>query len=348
LQALASLPLAADISGTGGNPPWSGRLRRRLAGSGFHRDLSFELALTACNPAAGGAAAPLRLWRWLAAALGGGCVPPPPGAACDVALVQPLPAGAYADMDQLSSLAAARLRAAPQQKYESSQAKSVSGPGTASGMGPGSPPGAFAAQLFGTADAERTKPECQPTALVLRLNATAGPAASSTERQPGGLQPAAGAAIGAAVGGFGMAGADPVSLRPAAAAAAAKAPGIVASLTVPVHARYPAPAAGSGGGGAAWSLQSLQSPMVTIELPPLAVRVRCNGGGGGSGSKGQHGGWHAVQLQASGSDDELSGSLKWSVPAGSQRHATFVNAVSAVAYVAAAAAVITVAIRTSF
>ena len=147
MQALGTLPTS---SGAG----WSGRLSRSLQGSGFHRQLSYSLKL---QPCASGSSI-TGVWQRLAMALRlpqqlGGCVAPAAGNLCDIAVVQPLPAAVYADVDQLNSLV-------------------TSWRGTAAALG---------FRLFGVADAERTEVECAPTALLLRWTAPAAEGRSASQ-----------------------------------------------------------------------------------------------------------------------------------------------------------------------
>lgn len=155
VQALGSLP---TTSGAG----WSGRLSRSLHGTGFHRQLSYSLELQPC--ASGSSIA--GVWQRLATALRlpqrlGGCAAVAAGDLCEVAVVQPLPAAVYADVDQLSNLAA-------------------SWRGTAAALG---------FRLLGVADAERTEVECASTALLLHWTAHAAkgqPASQQVGRAAGG------------------------------------------------------------------------------------------------------------------------------------------------------------------
>lgn len=296
MQALATLP-------AGGGAAWSGQLARSLRGTGFHRELSYDLRLQPCS--GHGVAG---LWRRLASALRlppqlGGCTSPvEAGARCEVALVQPLPAAVFADMDQLGSLAAAREGG----------------------------PGAFSARLFGEPDAERTEAESHPTALLLRWTAHVAPPHQLTDAH---VQRAESAAVP----------------QPAAAAGMAQRPtatGIAAELSLPLHARYPAPVRDDsnreGGGGSSsdwWRLDWWRSPVVTTVLPQPLVRARCS-----NSASGLETGWHSVQLAqgAANADNTL-----WSIPAGHLNHAALVNVVTAIGYAVGAAAVLEVVLSST-
>jgi PIG-X / PBN1 len=148
VQALGTLP-------TSNGAERSAWLSRSLQGSGFHRQLSYSLELQPC--ASGGSI--VGIWQRLASALRlpqqlGGCAAVAAGDLCDVAVVQPLPAAVYADVDQLSSLAA-------------------SWRGSAAALG---------FRLFGVADAERTEVECSPTVLLLHWTARAAEGQSASQQ----------------------------------------------------------------------------------------------------------------------------------------------------------------------
>lgn len=298
-QALATLP-------AGSGAAWPGQLTRSLRGAGFHRELSYDLRMQPC-----GGCGIAGLWRRLASALRlppqlSGCNSPGgAGAQCQVALVQPLPAVLFADMDQLGNLAAAREGG----------------------------PGAFSARLFGEPDAERTEVESQPTALLLRI---AVRAVSPQQLTDGHAQHVQSAAIS-----------QPAAGSLAGTAHQPTADGIAAEVTLPLHARYPAPVwnssnSDSGGGSSSdtcggsgsnwWRLNWWQSPVVTTVLPQPLVRARCS-----NNISGLQEGWHTVQLARGAATAE---NATWSIPAGHLHHAALVNVVTAIAYALGAAAVL--------
>jgi PIG-X / PBN1 len=140
---------------TSGGGGWTGRLTRSLQGTGFHRELSYELELRPC----GGGSSIAGAWQRIATVLRlprqlGSCAAAGAADTCHIALVQPLPAAVYADVDQLRNLVAS---------WQGSLA-------------------AMSFQLFGVADAERTEVECTSTALLLRWTAAAAQGQAGVQR----------------------------------------------------------------------------------------------------------------------------------------------------------------------
>ena len=311
MQALASLHVAANEAT---DNPWRlASLQRGLTGEGFHRELTFTVQLKGNNSGNGAAGGGNGAGHTAAAArqhtqASKGSKVSQLAPACQLAFVQPLPAGVYADMDQISNLAAAARKLGPATSFD--------------------------AQLFGLADAERTEVECEPTALLLQLNATS--AAPHTNACVGSRATAAGAQADTAGSMECSIGSGSGRLAGESVATAGR---VSASLTVPVHARYPAPEAAEAQtdmvGCRAW----LESPMRELVLPPALVATLCEGSDLTVG-------WQL--LPQSGNGHHAVQDVTWQMPTGSQRHAAFVTFVTAGAYLATAAAVVLTTFKVKF
>jgi len=305
-------------------------LNRTLTGGGFHRDLTYTLAVRGGlatrgggNEKAGGGGGALSAAEAAAATatpsppklgrlfwrMAGFDKTPPASSACTLTVVQPLPPGLFADPYQLEG--AVRAAQARRSRARRRRRRPTGGGGGGGKDGEGSDesddgdgggadaddaPDAF--RLLGPLDLELPAPACLPTALVVQKRLTRAP-----------------------------------SLR----------------LRVPLHARYPAAnvggraggggrtggrgdvgvGGGTGGGGhggdggiggaftLSAALAALSNGHALVDVPPPLLALRCEGP--------QQGGDHARVWRPPRRLPPAGGALSWPVPAGSAEHLALVS-----------------------
>lgn len=151
-------------------------VNRTLGGAGFHRDLTYTVVLRGGGVGGGGGASAA---AEVAAAAAPTAPPPPrqlgrllwrmagfdrsrgPGPTCELAVVQPLPAGLFADPYQLEG----SVRAAEQRRRQAEQRRRRKRRLATEGANGDDAPDGF--RLLGPLDLELPAPACLPTALVV-------------------------------------------------------------------------------------------------------------------------------------------------------------------------------------
>jgi hypothetical protein len=287
-------------------------LNRTLAGGGFHRDLTYTLALQGAVAAAAAATS---------AAAAANAPPPPPAGrllwrmagfdktaaapgSCVLTVVQPLPPGLYADPYQLEGVVRAAEQRQRRRRRRAAGAASERGwwwqrrrPQAQEDEGAeDAAPDGF--RLLGPLDLELPAPACLPTALVVHKR----------------LRPSA--SLGS-VGGSGGGG-------PATTTAV-----VVRRLRVPLHAKYPAAVASAA------APLGLGNDQALVAVPPPLLMLRCGGDDAvGAAALPTERVWRPPRRLPA------SDALSWPVPAGAGAHLALASWGTFWASTAAAAGVV--------